>query len=264
MTETLQQGGAGKGMGQSLLATRAANTLRYSLMNLFILAGTWAIAFGGPLSYSGLLLSFFLIGYVDELFGDATRLGVPMMRAHFPRSFLDVNREPYELDPRMFEGRLPPFANTRSLRVAGGLGTIARVVGDAREIYDLRLPVDEAINRIEIRGAAYGTLSGNAGSLFTRPEGVVRSVNTFPAQTGGTLRFSNVAQETPIQEIWGYDVSAAAEPAGTVKQRYLIDSNALPDYTNLDRLRRYIEDDPANPQHLVTVRGIGYRFIANP
>jgi DNA-binding response OmpR family regulator len=30
------------------------------------------------------------------------------------------------------------------------------------------------------------------------------------------------------------------------------------------RLRRYIEDDPANPHHLITVRGIGYRFIANP
>ena len=30
------------------------------------------------------------------------------------------------------------------------------------------------------------------------------------------------------------------------------------------RLRRYIEDDPADPQHLLTVRGIGYRFIANP
>ncbi len=30
------------------------------------------------------------------------------------------------------------------------------------------------------------------------------------------------------------------------------------------RLRRYIEDDPAHPQHLLTVRGIGYRFIANP
>jgi N-formylglutamate deformylase len=48
----------------------------------------------------------------------------------------------------MFEGRLPPFANTRSLRVAGGLGTIARIVGDAREIYDRRLPVDEALTRI--------------------------------------------------------------------------------------------------------------------
>lgn len=30
------------------------------------------------------------------------------------------------------------------------------------------------------------------------------------------------------------------------------------------RLRRYIEDDPGNPQHLVTVRGVGYRFIASP
>ncbi|WP_158793977.1 response regulator transcription factor [Granulicella sp. L60] len=30
------------------------------------------------------------------------------------------------------------------------------------------------------------------------------------------------------------------------------------------RLRRYIEDDPANPQHLLTVRGVGYRFLANP
>jgi DNA-binding response OmpR family regulator len=30
------------------------------------------------------------------------------------------------------------------------------------------------------------------------------------------------------------------------------------------RLRRYIEDDPADPQHLITVRGIGYRFLANP
>jgi DNA-binding response OmpR family regulator len=30
------------------------------------------------------------------------------------------------------------------------------------------------------------------------------------------------------------------------------------------RLRRYIEDDPSDPQHLVTVRGIGYRFLPNP
>lgn len=30
------------------------------------------------------------------------------------------------------------------------------------------------------------------------------------------------------------------------------------------RLRRYIEDDPSDPRHLVTVRGVGYRFIAEP
>ena len=49
----------------------------------------------------------------------------------------------------MFEGRLPSFANTRSMRVAGGLGTVARVVGDAQEIYDQRISVDDALRRIE-------------------------------------------------------------------------------------------------------------------
>jgi N-formylglutamate deformylase len=62
---------------------------------------------------------------------------------------VDVNREPYELDPRMFDGRLPSFANTRSMRVAGGLGTVARVVGDAQEIYDQRISVAEALQRID-------------------------------------------------------------------------------------------------------------------
>jgi N-formylglutamate deformylase len=87
--------------------------------------------------------------FVEELFEGVVDLGAPLMRAHFPRAYLDVNREPYELDPRMFEGRLPSFANTRSMRVAGGLGTIARIVGDSQEIYARRLPVEHALLRIE-------------------------------------------------------------------------------------------------------------------
>src|SRR5690349_14586262 len=88
--------------------------------------------------------------FVDELFLGVVKGGHPLMRAHFPRCYVDVNREPYELDPRMFDGRLPSFANTRSMRVAGGLGTVARVVGDAQEIYGQRLSVDEALRRIEV------------------------------------------------------------------------------------------------------------------
>jgi DNA-binding response OmpR family regulator len=30
------------------------------------------------------------------------------------------------------------------------------------------------------------------------------------------------------------------------------------------RLRRYIEEDPSQPRHLLTVRGFGYRFVPNP
>ena len=87
---------------------------------------------------------------MDELIGGLTDAGFPVVRVNFPRSYVDVNREPYELDPRMFTGRLPSFANTRSMRVAGGLGTIPRVVGDGEEIYRERLGVDDALGRIEL------------------------------------------------------------------------------------------------------------------
>src|ERR1700704_5050550 len=103
--------------------------------------------------------------FVDELVRGVVAQGYPLMRAHFPRCYVDVNREPYELDPRMFEGRLPSFANTRSMRVAGGLGTVARVVGDAQEIYGQRLPVDDAIRRIE---TLYKPYHRSLRRLFTR------------------------------------------------------------------------------------------------
>jgi N-formylglutamate deformylase len=103
--------------------------------------------------------------FVDALAAGVVQHGYPLMRAHFPRCFVDVNREPYELDPRMFEGRLPSFANTRSMRVAGGLGTIARVVGDAQEIYDRRIPVDDALARID---SLYKPYHRALRRLFTR------------------------------------------------------------------------------------------------
>lgn len=93
--------------------------------------------------------------FVDELFAPCVALGAPLMAANFPRAYLDVNREPYELDPLMFEGRLPAFVNTRSLRVAGGLGTIPRVVGEAQEIYGDSIPVAEAMERIAQLYAPY-------------------------------------------------------------------------------------------------------------
>ena len=103
--------------------------------------------------------------FVDELVVGLVRRGYPLLRAHFPRCYVDVNREPYELDPRMFEGRLPSFANTRSMRVAGGLGTVARVVGDAQEIYGERIPVDDALRRIE---GLYKPYHRALRRLFTR------------------------------------------------------------------------------------------------
>ncbi len=86
--------------------------------------------------------------FVDEIFADAPGEGAPLLAARFPRAYVDVNREPYELDPAMFADALPPHVNTRSPRAAEGLGTIARVAGGRREIYRDRLVFAEAEARI--------------------------------------------------------------------------------------------------------------------
>ncbi|WP_404402286.1 N-formylglutamate amidohydrolase [Pelagibacterium halotolerans] len=87
--------------------------------------------------------------YVDELFARAPHMGIPMLRAHFPRAYLDINREPYELDPRMFRDKLPEHFNTTSPRIAAGLGTIARIVSENRPIYRELLTLEDAAMRIE-------------------------------------------------------------------------------------------------------------------
>lgn len=87
--------------------------------------------------------------YVDQLFAGVAGFGAPLLAANFPRAYIDVNREPWELDPRMFADPLPAFANIRSPRVAGGLGTVPKLVGEGLEIYAGRLPLSEAAARIE-------------------------------------------------------------------------------------------------------------------
>ena len=87
--------------------------------------------------------------FVDELFAGAATLGAPLLVANFPRAYLDVNREPWELDPRMFAEPLPSFVNARSARVAGGLGTIPKLVGEGQDIYPSRIRLSEAVSRIE-------------------------------------------------------------------------------------------------------------------
>ena len=79
----------------------------------------------------------------------AVGCGAALIEAHFPRAYLDLNREPYELDPELFSDPLPDYANARTMRVIGGLGTIARIVSDNEEIYDGQLPLSVAYERIE-------------------------------------------------------------------------------------------------------------------
>lgn len=87
--------------------------------------------------------------FVDELIGSAPTHGAAVIAARYARAFVDLNREAYELDPGMFEDELPAFARARTARVAAGLGSIARVVGEGQEIYARKLTFAEASRRIE-------------------------------------------------------------------------------------------------------------------
>ena len=57
-----------------------------------------------------------------------------------------------------------------------------------------------------------------------------------------------VSRKQILEEVWGLHEDT--------------DTRAIDNF--VVRLRRYIEDDPGHPRHLLTVRGIGYRFLAKP
>jgi DNA-binding response OmpR family regulator len=57
-----------------------------------------------------------------------------------------------------------------------------------------------------------------------------------------------VSRKAMLEEVWGLHEDT--------------DTRAIDNF--IVRLRRYIEDEPARPRHLLTVRGVGYRFVASP
>jgi DNA-binding response OmpR family regulator len=57
-----------------------------------------------------------------------------------------------------------------------------------------------------------------------------------------------VSRKSILEEVWGLKEDT--------------DTRAIDNF--VVRLRRYVEDDPATPRHLLTVRGVGYRFLAEP
>jgi N-formylglutamate amidohydrolase len=86
---------------------------------------------------------------VDGLLERAPDAGCVVIAARYARAYLDVNREPYELDAAMFSDELPDYARARTARVAAGLGSIARIVAEGQEIYDRKLTFAEARGRVE-------------------------------------------------------------------------------------------------------------------
>ncbi|MBB4198588.1 hypothetical protein CCR94_19675 [Rhodoblastus sphagnicola] len=106
---------------------------------------------------------------VDHLFAAVPLHGAPLLKANYPRAYLDVNREAGELDPKLFDP--PPPMNAKcSLRVAAGLGVAPRVVSEGQAIYGGKIPLAEGLARIESVHRPYhaqlGLLMERAASKF--------------------------------------------------------------------------------------------------
>ena len=67
--------------------------------------------------------------YVDELFAGAAAHGAAVLSATVARAYVDLNRDPAELDPDMFDERPPRSPHGSSARVQAGLGAIPRISG---------------------------------------------------------------------------------------------------------------------------------------
>ena len=129
--------------------------------------------------------------FVDELFDCAPMHGAPLLAANFPRAFCDANREAWELDPGMFNDRLPDWVNTTSSRVAAGLGTIAKVVASGEPIYAVKLAFAEADRRIYTYWRPFhDTLSRLIGDIKDR-FGYCLVIDCHSMPSGGQGKRSN-------------------------------------------------------------------------
>jgi N-formylglutamate amidohydrolase len=123
--------------------------------------------------------------YVDELFGAAPVHGATLLQALFPRSYIDVNRHPLDLDPGLLDGDWPealrPGGKTRA-----GKGLIRTQAQDA-PIYGRRLAVEEVQARLERYYEPYHEALREVVQGFRARHGVVWHVNCHswtPPDTG--------------------------------------------------------------------------------
>ncbi len=151
--------------------------------------------------------------YVDLLFETAPRYGAPLLRALFPRAYVDVNRARDELDPRMFADDLPAAADTRSNRVIAGLGVIPRIVADGQDIYARKLRLTDAERRL---AACYDPYHDTLSRLIDQAIAtfgcaVLIDCHSMPSAGGAPLR----PGDRPIDFVLGDRFGASCAPAVT-------------------------------------------------
>lgn len=151
--------------------------------------------------------------YVDLLFDDAPRFGAPLLRALFPRAYVDVNRSREELDQRMFSDNLPRSADTRSSRVIAGLGVIPRIVADGHDIYNRKLYYFDARRRLDACYDPYHTALSKLLDHARAKFGCAILIDCHSMPSAGGVPFRS--GEMPIDFVLGDRFGSSCAPIVT-------------------------------------------------
>jgi N-formylglutamate deformylase len=123
--------------------------------------------------------------YVDELYAAAPAFGATLIGALFPRSYIDVNRAPDDLDPAILAGSLPPYLVPRpTTRV----GLVRRHAQPGVPIYDRKLDPDDVLARIERYHAPYHRVLDETCEALHRDFGAVWHINCHSMPSYGPSR----------------------------------------------------------------------------
>ena len=156
---------------------------------------------------------------VDQLLDGAPAQGATLVCGTYGRAYLDLNRDPLELDPAMFAEPLPADARLRTARVAAGLGVFPRYVAGGREIYGRRLGLDEARARLAAVHGPYHRALAEALEAARRATGAAILIDWHsmpgPAAAPGLLEGATPAGRRPPDVVLGDRHGAACAPALT-------------------------------------------------
>jgi len=114
--------------------------------------------------------------YVDELFCMAPDLGATYLCALFPRSYIDANRAPDDIDPSMLDGEWPA-PTVPSAKSLAGMGLVRHLCRPGVPMYDGRLPVSVVQDRLENYWRPYHDLLADSLDALHARFGVVYHVN---------------------------------------------------------------------------------------
>ncbi|MFV3077858.1 N-formylglutamate amidohydrolase [Niveispirillum fermenti] len=184
--------------------------------------------------------------HVDELFSPVPDMGATLLCALFPRSYIDVNRAPDDIDPGMLEGTWPGPLNPSGKSVAG-MGLVRHLCRPGVPMYDGRLPATVVQDRLENYWRPYHELLAESLDAIHARFGAVYHVNchSMPSFVIGPDR------QSPDFVIGDRD-GTTSEPGFT---RLVVDTlrrmgyvvRVNDPYKGVELVRRYA--DPARGRH---------------